>query len=164
MNWKSTTLILCLFTVGFLLVTFENSNGKQSLNLEIREDSSNKLLESFSVKPEGVVRIKFLHSYDKGYVWEDFIIRDQKFLLKEVAYAVPSYDMRDATYEKAPRRLGEDGVVYVENIDDYYEEEEEQFLIRVPYTVPQWIITKDQKVELSELASSGTLLKIEIKK
>jgi hypothetical protein len=162
MKRKSTILILFIILIGFFLIAFDNLNDQQNLTLEIREDSSNKLLESIPVKSKEIVRIKFFHSYDKGYVWEDFIIKDKKFLLNEVAYAVPSYDMRDATYEKAPRRLGEDGVVYIENIDEYYEEEEEQFLIRVPYTVPQWIITENEKVELADLASSGTLLKVKI--
>lgn len=162
MKMKPSILIVCLFFIGILLIASDIGNTNESLMLEIREDSSSNLLKRIPVEAEEIVRIKFFHSYDKGYVWEDFIVRDKKFLLSEVAYAVPSYDMRDVTYEKAPRRIGTDGVIYVEDIEQHYHEITNEFFIRVPYTVPQWIITEESQLELSELASSGTLLKINI--
>jgi hypothetical protein len=158
---KIFTILLIGLSISILTFTTIKADS-QHPSLKVWNAETNQLLATYPVEVGDMLRIKFVHSYAKGFVWEDFKIqKDGDFLMTEVAYAVPSYDLRDQTYPKATRTLKDDGIVYIENITDYYSDEEEEFLIRVPYTVPQWLIFNGEKVELSSLASSGTLLRID---
>jgi hypothetical protein len=130
--------------------------------LQVWDVNSDKLLAAYDVETGDKLGFKFIHSYDKGPVWDYFIIqKDGSLLLHEVAFGVQSYDGRELTYPDIPRIL-KDGVVYLKDIDKVYSEIYSQYNVRVPYTVPQWILFGNKAVELSSLAPSGTLLKIKV--
>ena len=152
-----------LLSLGLVLALYLFLPHSTPPVLEVWDDKNNRLISSYDIKLGDILGIKFIHSYDKGPVWEYFIMQeDGSFLLHEVAFAVASYDARDQTFPKIPSVL-EDGVVYLKDIDTVYTQAHSEFLIRVPYTVPQWILLPDKTVELADLASPGTLLKIKIK-
>ena len=130
------------------------------LNMQVWDMEGGKLLASYQVRPYDQVEVKFIHSYDRGAVSDYFAIqKDGSFLLNEVVYSVQSYDARDLTFPKASRTL-HDGKVYLKEIDKFYTVVHPELIIRVPYTVPHWIILKNKEIELSSLAPSGKLLKI----
>jgi hypothetical protein len=157
---KVCTASMIVISICILTFTVIKADS-QDPSLKVWNVETDKLLAAYPVDAGDTLRIKFIHSYAKGPVWEDFKIREEgDFLLIEVAYGVPSYDLRDQTYPKATRTL-KDGIVYIENITDFYSDKEKEFLIRVPYTVPQWLIFNGEKIELSTLASPGTLLRID---
>lgn len=157
-------LLLFFIILTTVVMTAKLGFGSPATVMQIWDADQEKLLRSYEVQTGDQIGIKFIHSYDKGPVWEYFSIQeDGSFLMHEVAFAVQSYDARELTFPEAKRVL-KDGIVYLKDIDDVYEQKQSEFLIRVPYTVPQWILFLDQSVELSSLAPSGTLLRIKISK
>ena len=105
---------------------------------------------------------RFRHSYDQGWVEEIFRVRDQRsFVLSAHRFQVVSYDARDQTYP-GDFSIDEDGFARVSNIEKYQEVIFTHLLIRVAYTVPQFIETKGSSIALGELAPRGSLLLLKI--
>jgi hypothetical protein len=158
---KKFLLVPLSLGILLLLIFFIDVQPSRPV-LQVWNTETAQLVEQIDVKTGEMIGIKFIHSYDKGPVWEYFIIQeDGSFLLHEVAYNVASYDARDQTFPKATRELL-DGIAYLRDIDSLYTVVQPEFQLRVPYSVPQWVLLNDQELELADWASPGTLLTIKI--
>ncbi|MEW6661770.1 MAG: hypothetical protein ACOY9Y_14060 [Bacillota bacterium] len=106
--------------------------------------------------------LRFLHSYEKGWVEETYQVRDQRsFVLTTHRFQVFCYDARDQTYP-GDFSLDQDGFARVTNIAKSREVVFSHLLIRVANTVPQFLEAEGASVALGELVPGGSLLILRI--
>lgn len=125
--------------------------------LTLRDAISQELVYSVPVRSGQLFRLRFLHSYEKGWVMETYKIHPKGyFYLTEHAFQVFNYDDREATY---PGDFSMDGgYARVKNIDRYQEVAFPSLYIRVANIVPQMLEVGSQTVSLPDLIPGGTLL------
>ncbi|KKM10080.1 hypothetical protein SY88_15675 [Clostridiales bacterium PH28_bin88] len=134
--------------------------------LTLRQVTSNEALYRMPVRAGTMVRLRFLHSYEKGWVEEVYRVRSQgDFQLVEHAFQVFNYDAREATY-RGDFSMDDDGFARVRNIARYQEVVFPSLYIRVANMVPQMLELEEKKqvVSLPGLAPGGTLLQMRLEK
>jgi hypothetical protein len=128
--------------------------------LAVRIYDTNHVLFSAGVSYGDEFTLQFLHSYEKGWVEETYIIEKGHFNLTRHRYQVYSYDAREFTF---PGKFSlKDGYAIVEDIDSYIKTENRQLLIRSAYTVPQNILVNNKVFNLNEKTAGGVLVVIKI--
>ena len=151
-------LCLCLILALILI-----NNGSQVLTLR-GPNGSKQLLYYQVVEPGDKVQLKFLHSYEKGWVEENYRVDGENFIYPvSHRFQVFNYDVREATYP-GDFRMGDDGYASVTNIDKYVKVPINEWTIRVAYTVPQMIIVNGAEVSLRDLLPSGDSLMLSIER
>jgi len=104
--------------------------------------------------------LRFLHSYDREWVEETYVIRKGYFNITRHRFRAFGYDSRDRTF---PGDYSlQDGYAVVENIEDYYESRMKEFQLRVAYTVPQMLIFEEETLRIDQIEKPGTLLALKL--
>jgi hypothetical protein len=106
--------------------------------------------------------LRFLHSYDQGWVEETYQVKDhRRFVLSAHRFQAVSYDARDQTYP-GDFSLDQEGFVRITNIARYREVIFSNLLVRVASIVPQYLETEGSSIALGELVPGGYLLVLKI--
>ena len=105
---------------------------------------------------------RFLHSYDRDWVEETFVIRKSHFNMARHRFRAFTYDARELTYPGD--FYFEEGYGVVDNIEQHHETRMEKLDIRVARTVDQYLIVKGEQTSFSDLSQPGDLLTLEIKR
>lgn len=110
-----------------------------------------------------IFTLKFLHSYEKGWVSETFRVHPQGyFYLTEHEFQVFNYDDREDTYRGDISSEG--GYIKVAHIERYQEVKFTSLPIRTANIVPQMIEVEGKVVSLPDLVAGGTLLMLEVQR
>jgi len=161
MHFKTVILRILLFVlIAVLLIPLFN----RVQVFTIRGPNEESLQYFNMVKPGDVVILRFIHSYEKGWVEETYRVDENNYIYPVAhRFQVFNYDMREATYP-GDFKIADDGYAYVTNIDKYIKVPIRNWSIRVAYTVPQMLFVRGDKISLKDLLPPGTRVTLNIER
>ncbi len=158
---KLNILLIGAIMVGAMAFVLLSTNQVVTLRGPNR---SAGLLYSKVVHPGDMIKFRFIHSYEKGWVEENYRVDKEDFIYPvSHRFQVFNYDDRENTYP-GDFYMADDGYAYVTNIDKYGIFPVDDWNIRVAYTVPQMLYVKGEKISLPDLVPSGTRVTFDIER
>jgi len=132
-------------------------------SLTLSEGWSGKIVYLQAIQPGQKFGLRFLHSYERGWVEETYKVKDgSSFVLTAHAFQIFNYDSRELTYP-GEFHMDDDGFARVTGIEKYREVRFELLPVRVANTVPQFLITGDRVLSLPDMVPKGSLLVVQVK-
>lgn len=159
-GWAKITLIPLMFLIFMGLMFWQ----VQVLTLRTAEERGGELRYFKAVQPGDQINLRFLHSYERGWVEETYRVDKKDFIYPvEHRYQVFNYDARENTYP-GDFRLGDDGYAYVNNIDKYELVPIHKWRILVAYEVPQILSWEGEEISLPDFMPSGSIVALQVER
>ncbi|WP_300465052.1 hypothetical protein [Desulfobacula sp.] len=141
--------IICGFILYCFLIpsVWGISSGDPAAGWIFIHNGNSNQCHTIDIRGCETITIRFFHSYDRQWVEETFLPRQNGFLPHEVVYIDDTYDFRDQRYE-GKITVGNRSI-RISNIRNPKKNLQESIRARIAYTKPQQLIVKNVVGSLS---------------